>query len=107
MYAFEDFLKIELLVGTIETCKTVDGSDKLLRMDVNFGDKGVKQVLSGIAKSYNPADLIGRQGVFVYNLKPRKIMGMESQGMLLSVMQDSKLKLASVVEPVANGSRLG
>ena len=104
---FEDFLKIELLVGTIETCKTVDGSDKLLRMDVNFGDKGVKQVLSGIAKSYNPADLIGRQGVFVYNLKPRKIMGMESQGMLLSVMQDSKLKLASVVEPVANGSRLG
>jgi len=103
----EDFLKVELVVGTIETCKAVDGSDKLLRMDVNFGEKGIRQVLSGIAQSYTPIDLIGKQGVFVYNLKPRKIMGMESQGMLLSVMQDGKLKLASVVAPVANGSRLG
>lgn len=104
---FEDFLKVELLVGTIETCKAVEGSDKLLRMDVNFGDHGIKQVLSGIAKSYDPAELVGKQGVFVYNLKPRKIMGMESQGMLLSVLQGDKLKLLSVVEPVSNGSRVG
>lgn len=104
---FEDFLKVELLVGTIETCKSVDGSDKLLRMDVNFGDHGIKQILSGIAKSYSPEDLVGKQGIFVYNLKPRKIMGMESQGMLLSVMQDGKLKLATMIEPVSNGSRLG
>jgi methionyl-tRNA synthetase len=104
---FEDFAKVELLVGTIEQCEQVAGSDKLLRMDVNFGDKGLKQVLSGIAKFYTPAQMIGRQGVFVFNLKPRKIMGYESNGMLLSVLDQDQLKLVSITGLVANGSRLG
>ena len=104
---FEDFLKVELIVGTIEQCEQVVGSDKLLKMTVNFGHKGFKQVLSGIAQSYTSTELIGRQGVFVYNLKPRKIMGMESQGMLLSVSENGKLKLASVADKVTNGAKLG
>lgn len=104
---FEDFLKVELLVGTIEQCEAVPGSDKLLRMDVNFGEHGMKQVLSGIAKFYSPGDIVGKQGVFVFNLKPRKIMGYESNGMLLSVPDESGLKLVSVAGVVANGTRLG
>lgn len=104
---FEDFLKVELIVGTIEQCEQVPGSDKLLRMDVNFGDKGMKQVLSGIAKFYLPTDMIGKQGVFVFNLKPRKIMGYESNGMLLSVLDQDQLKLVSVAGIVTNGARLG
>ncbi len=104
---FEDFLKVELIVGTIEQCSQVPGSEKLLKIDVNFGDKGIKQVLSGIAKFYQPSDMIGRQGVFVYNLKPRKIMGYESNGMLLSVPDQDQLKLVSVAGVVPNGARLG
>ena len=104
---FEDFLKVELLVGTIEQCEAVPGSEKLLKLMVNFGDHGVKQVLSGIAKFYKPTDLIGKQCVFVYNLKPRKIMGYESNGMLLSVPDQDQLKLVSVSEAVLNGAKLG
>jgi methionyl-tRNA synthetase len=104
---FDDFLKVELIVGTITVCDEVPKSKKLLRMDVDFGDKGMRQVLSGIKEFYSPADMVGRQGVFVFNLKPRKIMGMESQGMLLSVADGDNLKLAAVADKVTNGSRLG
>jgi methionyl-tRNA synthetase len=104
---FEDFLKVELIVGTIEQCEHVLGSEKLLKLMVNFGDHGIKQVLSGIAKFYSPSDMIGKQGVFVFNLKPRKIMGYESNGMLLSVPDQDQLKLVSISGAVPNGSRLG
>jgi methionyl-tRNA synthetase len=103
---FADFLKVELLVGTIQICDQVPGSEKLLRMDVDFGEHGIKQVLSGIRQFYTPEEMIGKQGVFVFNLKPRKIMGYESHGMLLSVPADGGLKLVSVAGTVASGSRL-
>lgn len=103
---FEDFLKVELIVGEIVECEAVSGSDKLFKLQVDFGVKGKRQVLSGIQKSFTPQELIGQQGVFVYNLKPRKMMGLESQGMLLSVLSDGKLRLASVAGKVENGSKL-
>ena len=81
-------------------------SDKLLRMEVNFGDKGIRQVLGGIKQFYKPEDLIGKQGVFVYNLKPRKMMGLESQGMMLTVLEGDELKRVVIEGQVTNGERL-
>ncbi len=77
----EDLIKVELVVGTIEQCEIVEQSDKLLRMQVDLGDKGKRQILAGIRQSYMPEELIGKQGLFVINLKPRKMAGLESQGM--------------------------
>jgi methionyl-tRNA synthetase len=103
----DDVLKVELVVGTIEECEIVSGSDKLLKMAVNFGSKGNRQILAGIRASYQPADLIGKQGIFVYNLKPRAMMGMESQGMMLvAESEGGMVKMATVAQPVPNGTRL-
>lgn len=103
----EDFIKVKLAVGTIEECEEVEGSDKLLKMQVNFGEFGKKQILAGVRKFFSKEDLIGKQGVFVLNLKPRKLMGLESQGMML-VSEDENGKLQRTVPTgkVPNGSLL-
>ncbi len=103
----EDLLKVHLVVGTIEECELVAGSDKLLKMHINFGAQGNRQILAGIRASYQPAELIGKQGIFVYNLKPRLMMGMESQGMMLvAEAEGGQVKMTTVAQPVPNGTRL-
>ncbi len=103
----DDVIKVELLVGTIEQCEEIPKSDKLLKMQVNFGDKGVRQILAGIKASYAAVDLVGRQAIFVTNLKPRKMMGIESQGMMLiSKDEAGKVHINSPVIKVPNGTRL-
>ncbi len=102
-----DFAKIELRVGAIEECRTIPKSDKLYRLKVNFGDCGMRQILSGIRTFFQPEELIGKQAVFVYNLKPRMMMGLESQGMILTAKDDQgNLQLISVQKTVPNGTRL-
>ena len=81
---FDDFAKLDLRVGTIVNCEEKEGSDKLLRLTVDFGEDETRTILSGIKQWYQPDDLKGKQFVFVYNLAPRKMMGEESQGMLLA-----------------------
>lgn len=87
---FDDFKKIELRVGKILSAERVEGSEKLLKLSVDLGDKdaaGVsmpRQVVAGIGKAYDPATLARRSAVFVANLEPRMIMGLESQGMILA-----------------------
>ncbi len=103
----EDFAKVALIVGTIEQCEDIAGSDKLLKLQVNFGPLGMRQVLSGVKKSFSPADLMGKQAVFVYNLAPRKMMGLESHGMLLTAHDvQEKLHIVSPTAVVPNGTRL-
>lgn len=104
----DDFMKVELLVGTIEQCEEVPKSDKLFKLQVNFGPQGVRQILSGIKKSFAQDELIEKQGVFVYNLNPRQMMGLESHGMMLFVKNDEqKLVMVTTLTLVPNGSRLG
>ena len=79
---FDDFLKVSLQVGTIEDAETVSKSKKLLLLKIRDGKK-VRTILSGISEYYSPKEIIGKQVCFVENLKPRKIMGVESQGMVL------------------------
>ena len=73
-------------VGKILTAERVEGSEKLLRLEVDFGEEvGIRQILAGIGKAYVPDELIGREIVVVVNLEPRMMMGLQSQGMLLAV----------------------
>jgi methionyl-tRNA synthetase len=103
----DQLMPIELRVGTIEDCQDLPKSDKLYQLRVNFGDFGVRQILAGVRQSFSPEQLIGKQAVFVYNLQPRKMLGTESQGMMLIAKDsDGLLRLVAPQERVANGTRL-
>ncbi|HZW60871.1 MAG TPA: methionine--tRNA ligase [Candidatus Babeliales bacterium] len=103
----DDLVKVELVVGTIEQCEAVPNSEKLLKMQVDFGDKGKRQIIAGIRASYAPEQLVGKQGLFVLNLQPRKMAGLESQGMMLVAEGSDKLVKRMAPEvPVPNGTRL-
>jgi methionyl-tRNA synthetase len=81
--AFDDFTKLDIRVGTVLECKKVPKADKLLQFKIDDG-LGGRTIVSGIAKFYNPDDLVGKQVCFIANLEPRKLKGIESQGMILS-----------------------
>ena len=103
----DDFAKVELVVGTIVEAQEVPKSDKLLVLQVDFGTKGIRQILAGIKAFYTPDELIVKQGVFVANLKPRTMMGRTSQGMMLFAEDaENKLQMVTIAASVANGTRL-
>jgi methionyl-tRNA synthetase len=103
----EDFAKVELRVGVVKSAERIPGADKLLKLLVDIGDE-VRQVLAGIALSYPPEDLVGRKVVIVANLAPRKMRGLESNGMLLaaSVGPDGKPVLCTFAEDVPAGAKV-
>ena len=112
MINFNDFQKIEIKVGTVLSAEKVEGSEKLLKLSVDFGEEKPRQVISGIAKTFKePEKLIGKQFAFVTNLEPRLIMGLESQAMILASRKQKKLGeeivLMKSAKKVANGSKLG
>lgn len=86
--SIDDFAKVELRVARILEAEPLEGSDKLMKIQVMIGDEK-RQVVAGIRKSYEPIDLIGRQVVIVYNLKPATLRGAESQGMLLAAVDEN------------------
>ena len=102
-----DFAKVEMRVGTIMQVEEVEGSDKLLKLQVDFGLFGKRQILSGVKKSYMPADLQGKQAVFVVNLKPRKMMGIPSEGMMLFALEGDKQRALTVLQAVEPGTKVG
>ena len=81
---YDDFAKLDLRVGTVLDCVEKEGSEKLLRLTVDFGEEGTRNILSGIKQWFKPEDLKGKQFFFVFNLAPRKMMGEESEGMILA-----------------------
>jgi methionyl-tRNA synthetase len=103
----DDFLKVELRVGEIKVAEKVKGADKLLRMEVDIGTE-VRQIVAGIATAYDPEKLVGRKVVIVANLKPRKLRGLESNGMIVaaSLGDDGQPVLAGFLEDVPVGARL-
>ncbi len=103
---YDEFTKVALVVGTIEACEDIAGSDKLYKLKVNCGEFGIRQILAGVRKSLAPIELLGRQAVFVLNLPPRKMMGLDSEGMMLVAKDGEALRIISPVNPVANGTRL-
>jgi methionyl-tRNA synthetase len=103
-----DFSKIDLRVGEVLTAERIPKADKLLLLTVDMGEEKPRQILAGIAQYYDPAQLLGRKIAVVANLKPRKMRGHESQGMLLaaSVGDEGKPVIATFTEDVPNGARL-
>ena len=103
----DDFMKVELRVGQVKAAERVKGADRLLRLEVDIGTE-VRQVVAGIALAYEPATLIGRKVVLVANLQPRKLRGLESNGMIVaaSVGEEGKPVLAGFLEDVPVGAKL-
>jgi methionyl-tRNA synthetase len=106
--AFEDFEKLDIRVGHIKDCQKVKKSNKLLQFTIDDGSGTDRTILSGIAKFYNPEDLIGKDVLFVANFEPRKMMGIESQGMILSAVNfDGSLNVTTTLGEVMPGSEVG
>ena len=101
----DDFMKVDLRVATVTACETIPKADKLLKLQVNLGYEQ-RQVVSGIAKFYSPDELIGQKVIVVTNLKPVKLRGELSQGMILAGEKDGILKLASVDPKLENGAKV-
>jgi methionyl-tRNA synthetase len=103
----DDFAKVELRVAEVKVAEKVKGADKLLRLEVDLGTE-TRQIVAGIAKAYDPQKLIGRKVVIVANLAPRKLRGLESQGMIVaaSMGDDGVPVLAGFLEDVPVGARL-
>ena len=100
---FDDFMKLDIRVGTVLECQKVPKADKLLQFKIEDG-MGTRTIVSGIAKYYNPEDLVGKQVCFIANFPPRKLKGIESQGMILSAEDaDGRLVVISPSDQVTNG----
>ena len=103
LITMDDFLKTELRVAEILTAEKIEKSEKLIKLTVSLGEE-IRTVVSGIAKYYKPEELVGKHVIFVANLKPAKLMGIESQGMVLAASKDNDLVLPFVDMPA--GSRV-
>ncbi|HNU07718.1 MAG TPA: methionine--tRNA ligase [Pyrinomonadaceae bacterium] len=105
----DDFLKVELKIGEVLVCERIPNADKLLRFEIDLGEEKPRQILAGLAEYYEPERLIGRKVVVVANLKPRKMRGLESQGMICAASldgDDTPPAMATFLEEVKNGARL-
>ena len=106
--AFDTFAQCKMQVGRVLDCVKVEKSSKLLQFRLSFGADGERTILSGIAKYYQPEELVGKQVVAITNLAPRKIAGIESQGMILSALDGAgNLRLMTVGEGVEDGAIVG
>jgi methionyl-tRNA synthetase len=104
--AIEDFSKVEMRVGEVKSAERVPGADKLLQLNVDIGSE-VRQIVAGLALAYQPEQLVGRKVVVVTNLQPRKLRGVESNGMIVAAsMPDGSPVLAGFLEDVPVGARL-
>ncbi len=107
MATIDDLQKLDIRIGTFKSVEPVDGSEKLYKEIVDFGEEiGERQILSGIQKFFTPDELIGKQALFIINLEPRLIMGIESQGMLLAAQNDDKPVLLQPETQVKPGSKM-
>lgn len=107
MIAIDTLSQIEMRIGTVKAAENVEGSEKLIKLTVDFGEANPRQILTGMRKWKTPVDFIDRQLLFVTNLEPRKMMGLESQGMILAV--DGKNETPILLQPeakVPNGAKI-
>lgn len=103
--SIEDLSKIKVAIGTILSVDEIEGSDKLLKLSVDFGEDSPRQILSGIKKYFeDPQVLVNTQTTFVINLAPRKMMGLDSNGMLYAGGAEGELVLLRPEKPVSPGT---
>jgi methionyl-tRNA synthetase len=90
--SYEDFSKIDVRVGKIINCEKVEKSEKLLKLEVDFGELGKRQILTGLAQFYTCDQMVGLKTLFIVNLPSRKMMGLDSDGMILGIGMDHTQK---------------
>ena len=100
-----EFAKVELKVGEILSAEKVEDADKLLKIQVTLGDEE-RQIVAGIAKAYTPEELVGKKVAVVSNLKPAKLRGVESQGMLLAASSGDTISILTPMKDVPPGSKI-
>lgn len=103
---YEDFAKLDIRIGTVVAAELVPETDKLIKCTVDFGELGVRTIVSGIAQWKKPEELVGLQLPYIVNLAPRVLRGVESQGMLLAASDDSGVALLNPERTLATGVRL-
>lgn len=105
---YDEFAKVEFLIGEIKEAIEVEGSEKLLRLQVDFGEEKLRNVFSGIKKWYQPSDLIGKKTVFVTNIVPRKIMGELSEAMIFGAEDQAEENMSILLldKDLPNGSKV-
>jgi len=112
MISFDDFNKLDIKIGTILEAEKIEGADKLLKLTVDLGDPAKtgqvekRTLVAGIAQDYNPEELKGKQIPILANLEPKKLRGIESQGMILAVDIDNKATLLHPDKKIPNGSKV-
>lgn len=112
MITYDDFKKVELKTVIIKTARRVEGSEKLICLEVRegkeeSGEDKIRQIVAGIGKQYEPESLVGKTIIIVSNLEPRKLMGLESQGMLLAASNEQEGPiLLTVMSDIAPGSEI-
>jgi methionyl-tRNA synthetase len=105
--SIDDFVKVDMRVGIVKSAQPVKGADKLLHLSVDIGEETPRSIVAGIAKAYAPDQLVGRKVVIVANLEPRKLRGLESQGMIVAAsLEGGSPVLAGFLEDVPVGARL-
>jgi methionyl-tRNA synthetase len=104
MVSFKDFGKIDLRVGKVLKAEKIKGADRLLKLEVDTGEK--RTIVSGVAKWYSPKDLVGKEVVVVVNLEAKKLKGIESQGMLLAAKEGEKLSIVTLDKKLAPGTEV-
>ena len=106
MISFEEFKKLELRVAKILEATRVEGSEKLVKLKVDLGEEGARQIVAGVGTQYDPEVLTGREIVIIANLEPRMLMGHESQGMLLAASVDNHPVLLKPDQEVPPGTKI-
>ena len=105
MITIDDFKKVELKVVKVLSAEPIEGSEKLLKLQIDLGSEQ-RQILSGIAKFYKPEELVGRQIVIVANLEPRQMMGLESNGMILAAGDGETISLLALDKELPPGTSI-
>ncbi len=103
---FADFQKVDMRIGTVLVAEQHPNADKLLRLEIDLGEEKPRQICSGIAEHVKPEELVGKQLIVVANLAPRKIRGLESQGMILTAGDDDCLGLLTALKSIPNGGKV-
>lgn len=115
MISIDEFKKVEIRAGKVLTAEKVEGSEKLLKLSVDFGERadsdegygGTRQVISGISKFITPEELVGITCAFVTNLEPRAIMGLESQAMIMATStEEGKFSLLKISPDIPPGTKI-
>lgn len=106
MVSFDEFLKLDLRVAKIIDCQPVENTTKLFKIQLSLGPLGNRQIASSIAPYYSAEELIGKKIIIVYNLDPREIRGVQSEGMLLAASYNEEVQVLFVQDSIPEGSEI-